>query len=245
LIVDQQISAIVIAYNLERFIGEAVASIQAQSRPVQEIIIVDDGSADQTPEIVQALARSDPRIRPLACERGGPSGARNRGLQAATGGVVAFLDGDDAWPRDKIERQMARFSAGDRPEIVSGLIQRFRTLDPVTLTPLDEVGDSVPGPNVGACLFRHAVFSTVGPFDSSLIYSEDQDLMLRIREAGLKIAIVNSTTLYYRRRAGSLTKAADAPADLQWLRVLRRSVARRRRAGGNLHLDPLSKFRDR
>ena len=102
MIVDQQISTIVIAYNLERFIGEAVATIQAQSRPVQEIIIVDDGSTDRTPEIVQALARSDSRIRPLTCERGGPSRARNRGLQASTGGIVAFLDGDDAWPQDKI-----------------------------------------------------------------------------------------------------------------------------------------------
>ena len=244
MIVDQQISTIVIAYNLERFIGEAVATIQAQSRPVQEIIIVDDGSTDRTPEIVQALARSDSRIRPLTCERGGPSRARNRGLQASTGGIVAFLDGDDAWPQDKIDRQMARFGDADRPDIVSGLIQRFQNLDPVSLTPLDP-GAGGPGAYVGASLFRRAVFSAIGPFDESLIYAEDHDLMLRVREVELKIAIVNHTTLYYRRRAGSLTKAAGAPMDFQLLGVLRRSMARRRRTGESLHLDPLSKFRDR
>ena len=244
MIVDPRISAIVIAHNLERFIGEAIASIRTQSRPVQEIVIVDDGSTDRTPEIIHALALSDPRIRLLTCERGGPSVARNRGLQASTGGIVAFLDGDDAWPQDKIDRQMARFAAADRPDIVSGLIQRFWNLDPVSLTPLDGQDAGIPGAYVGASLFRRAVFSTVGPFDKFLIYAEDQDLMLRIREARLKIAIVNGTTLYYRRRAGSLTKAADAPMDFQWLGVLRRSIARRRLAGGNLHLDPLSKFRD-
>ena len=242
---EGQISAIIPVYNLYPFIGEAVASIKAQTRPVQEIIVIDDGSTDETQRLIGDLARADPRLRILRSERRGPSSARNLGLRAATGRIIAFLDGDDLWPRDKIEQQMKRLAAPDRPHVVSGLIQRFERLDPVSLAPADEQSPGLPGANVGASLFRRQVFDRVGPFDESLTYSEDHDLMLRIREAGLTLAIIRRATLYYRRRIGSMTKAASAPRDFQLLKVLRLSIARRRRSGESIHLAPLSSFVDR
>src|SRR4029077_12223252 len=121
---EPAISVLVPARNLRPFIGEALASIQAQSRPVQEIIVVDDASDDGTDELLRALAQQEPRLRLLTGEGRGAPAARNLGLLAAGGQVIAFLDGDDIWPRDKIERQMERLLAADGPDIVSGLVQR-------------------------------------------------------------------------------------------------------------------------
>jgi glycosyltransferase involved in cell wall biosynthesis len=241
---DEGISAVVPVYNLLAFVGEAVASIQAQTRPVQEIILVDDGSTDGTRAAAEAMARQDPRIRIVDSQRRGPSGARNLGLRAAGCAVIAFLDGDDLWPRDKIELQARRLASADRPDVVSGLVQCFSAVDAATGEPLPGPTPAVTGPYLGAALFRRLVFERVGPFDETLTYSEDQDLLLRIREAGLKLVILRRTTLYYRQRPGSMMDAAAAPKDYQLLEVLRRSVARRRRHGGAADLGPLSDLLD-
>ena len=238
------VSVIVPARDLRPFIGEALASIQAQSRAVQEIIVIDDASRDGTGELVGELARHEPRLRLLTGEGRGPAAARNLGLRAATSGIVAFLDGDDCWPRDKIERQMQRLDAADRPDIVSGLIQRFRSFDSTTVAPADASGPALPAASLAACLFRRQVFQQIGLMDESLTWSDDHDLMLRAREAGLRIAIMNHVTLYYRLRPGSLSHAAAAPPDFQMLEIVHRSLKRRRKAVTPLHLVPFTQLMD-
>ena len=239
----EKVSVIVPAYNLEGVIGEALASIEAQTRAPQEIIVVDDGSSDKTPALLAQRAQADRRYRILRSARRGPSGARNIGLSAATGDIIAFLDGDDAWPRDKIERQMKRLSAPDQPDVVSGLTSRFADPDPANPAPARAEAPGLPGVCLGASLFRRGVFDRVGNFDESLSYSEDHDLMFRVREAGLKVVILNAPTLLNRRRRGSLTQNSDTPRDFDLLKILRLSLARRRRrtAQGEvyLHLAPL------
>jgi len=239
-----RISVIVPARDLQALIGETIASIQAQSRPVDEIIVIDDRSADGTADIVRTFARQDSRLRLLTGDGRGPAAARNLGLRAASGEVIAFLDGDDIWPLDKIERQMERLSAGDAPKIVSGLIRRFRRFDMASLAPTDAEEAALPGANIGACLYRQEVFARIGLFDESLAWCEDHDLMLRAREAGLRIAIMRQVTLYYRRRPGSHSDDAAAPADYQLLSIVHRSLARRRASGADRHLGPFAALLD-
>ena len=225
------ISVIIPAYNVDGFIADAFSSVAAQTRPVHEILVIDDGSTDNTSAWLRNMARKDGRIRVLTSDRLGPSGARNVGLRAAAEPIIAFLDADDAWPPYKIERQMERLSAADRPDLVSGLIQRFHRFEFGTSGP-GKPADTMVHVNLGACLFRRGVFDVVGPFDESLSYCEDVDLMFRVRENGLKVAIMREVTLYYRVRPGSLTQTQTTQDQGRGaLKALRLSIGRRRRIG--------------
>ncbi len=236
------ISVIIPAYNVENFIGETVASVVAQTWPVNEILVIDDGSTDNTVAWLRDMPGKDARLRVLTSDRLGPSGARNVGLKAASRPLIAFLDGDDVWPRDKIARQMDRFTAPDRPDVVSGLIQRFRKLEPGTLTPAGEPGEIMAHVNLGACLFRRQVFDVVGLFDDRLRNWEDVDLMFRVREAGLKLVIMREVMLYYRIRPGSLTQTplSEGQQKRDALAALRLSIDRRRNSGRALDLPPFT-----
>jgi glycosyltransferase involved in cell wall biosynthesis len=236
------ISVIIPAYNVESFIGETIASVVAQTWPVQEILVIDDGSTDGTAAWLSAMAGQDGRLRVLTADRLGPGGARNVGLKAATCPIIAFLDGDDVWPPQKIARQMDRLAAADRPDVVSGLIQRFRNLAPGTLTPAGAPGEIMAHVNLGACLFRRQVFEVVGLLDERLRNSEDVDLTFRVREAGLKLVIMREVALYYRIRPGSLTQTqlTQGQQNVDTLKALRLSIGRRRKSGGALDLPPFT-----
>ncbi|MFO0582485.1 MAG: glycosyltransferase family 2 protein [Anaeromyxobacter sp.] len=102
------VSVITPAYNAERFIGQAIASVRAQSMPDWEMVVADDGSTDGTIGIVQELAARDPRITLLRMPRnGGPGPARTAAIERARGRFLAFLDADDLWDGDKLELQVA------------------------------------------------------------------------------------------------------------------------------------------
>lgn len=104
-------SALVVTYQHARYVGEAVRSALMQTRPPDEVVVVDDGSSDETLEVVGRIA--DPRVRVVALpHRGIESLARtyDQGVNACRGDIVAFLEGDDRWPRDKLERQLSFFA---------------------------------------------------------------------------------------------------------------------------------------
>jgi len=236
------ISVIIPAYDVDGFIDDALASVVVEEGPIREIIAIDDGSTDGTAARLLAAARREPRLRLLASDRRGPGGARNAGLRAATQPIIAFIDGDDIWPPGKIRRQLQRLAAADRPDVVSGLVQQFRRRETGYPAPADALGAAAAHVNLGACLFRREVFDRIGPFDEQLAQSEDVDLMFRVREAGLKLAIIREVTLLYRIRPGSLTQA-DVD-ERSALAALRRSIARRRHAGSGLELPPFSSLLD-
>jgi glycosyltransferase involved in cell wall biosynthesis len=118
-----RVTAIIIVLNGERFIGEAIASVVAQSYADWELLVVDDGSSDGTIPIVEDVARSDPRIRLLHHpDRGnhGMSATRNVGIAAAQGEFIGFLDADDVWLAEKLEQQVAILDAEPETAMVYG-----------------------------------------------------------------------------------------------------------------------------
>ena len=121
------VSVIIPVYNGVKYLADAVASIVRQDHEPLEIIIVDDGSTDET----SAVARSLPGdIRYIYQTNSGAASARNRGLEMAIGDVICFLDADDMWSDDKLAVQLALFSADDSLQVVLGSARYFREADP-------------------------------------------------------------------------------------------------------------------
>jgi glycosyltransferase involved in cell wall biosynthesis len=104
---ESLVTVIIPAYNAAATIGPTLASVLAQTHRRLEVIVVDDGSRDNTPELVSQLAERDPRIRLVRCANAGPAAARNTGIGHANGEFIAPIDADDLWHPTKIEKQLA------------------------------------------------------------------------------------------------------------------------------------------
>ncbi|MBC7104582.1 MAG: glycosyltransferase family 2 protein, partial [Firmicutes bacterium] len=111
----QEVSVVITAYNAAGFLERAVTSVLGQTVPVSEVVVVDDASEDETPAVAGALARGHARVRYVRREEnGGASAARNEGVRRARGAWIAFLDADDAWLPEKLERQFAALERNPR-----------------------------------------------------------------------------------------------------------------------------------
>lgn len=113
------VSVIMPNYNGERFVGDSIQSVINQTYRNWELLVVDDGSKDRSEQIVQAFALRDPRVRPLKTTfqkvARGPAAARNTGIQEARGRYIAFLDSDDLWLPQKLERQIGFMQKNKAP----------------------------------------------------------------------------------------------------------------------------------
>jgi glycosyltransferase involved in cell wall biosynthesis len=211
------VSCVVPAFNAARFLGEALDSILAQTHPAVEVIVVDDGSTDETAAIAAAYAS---RLRLIRQENRGPAEARNRGLACAQGDYVAFLDADDLWLPDKLARQMARFRA--RPELdfcVTG-IQNF-WMDELSEEAARFQGhrfmEVLPGYVLQTLAARRTLFDIVGGFDPARQPSEDVDWFLRALDRGSTHEVLPDLLVRRRLHAGNLTRGdlASRPVLLQ------------------------------
>jgi len=117
------VSVLLAAHNSSAFIREAVESVLEQTHEDFELIAVDDGSTDETGEILESYR--DPRIKVIRQENRGVSGARNRGLDEASAPIVTFLDGDDYWPKDRLERDVLLMESEPDLGVVFGNFLRF------------------------------------------------------------------------------------------------------------------------
>jgi hypothetical protein len=120
----KRVSVIIPTFNYAKFIAEAIASVQAQTYPVAEIIVIDDGSTDNTQDVLAKI--DDARLKVHRTPNGGVSRARNMGLALATGEFIAFLDADDRWRPTKIARQM---SVMDADSTVGAVFTNFVRFD--------------------------------------------------------------------------------------------------------------------
>lgn len=221
------VSVIIPSYNGGRYLTEAIESILAQEyRPI-EVIVVNDGSADNTETIA---GRYGDRIIYTRQENRGPAAARNRGLQMSHGKVIGFLDADDLWSRNKLSRQLSLL-ADVSVEIVLGLSQ------PMKLR-MEADGRSTfenwYGPYCallfGAAVFRRSVFDKVGLLDETLHHGEDTDWFMRARERGVSMTITEEVSLFYRHHESNMTLDSVARKRF-FILALKKSLDRRRHEG--------------
>ena len=214
------VSVIVPAYDVAEYIGEALNSVLAQTFTDYEIIVINDGSPD-TATLEKALVPYLSRIVYLKQENRGVSAARNAGICAARGSLIAFLDGDDTWLPNYLEVQVARIQAdatidvlypnvimfGDSSEAGEEFMAICPSSGEVTFERL-----LLQECNVSNCsIARRETIVRAGLFDESLRSVEDFDLWLRVIKQGGRIAYHRDVLARYRRRHGSLT------ADPVWL----------------------------
>ncbi len=124
------VSVIIPAYNASKLIGQAIRSVAEQTVPVSQIIVIDDGSTDNTADIA---ANAAPNVTLIKQKKQGPSAARNRGLEIAQGELIAFLDSDDVWMPNKIERQLSCLSLENG---ISGIASSFEIFDDTCRPPI-------------------------------------------------------------------------------------------------------------
>jgi glycosyltransferase involved in cell wall biosynthesis len=222
------VSVIMPFYNQYEFIEEAVSSILLQDYPNLEIIVVDDGSEGPS---LDHISNMSPSIRILTQENAGPSAARNHGLEASTGKLVAFLDSDDVWPAGKLDHQLQPFLSEQGHDLVLSQLRKLVRAGQES-SEYEVTGKPFYTIQLGCLITKREVFQTVGTFDESLRFSEDQDWFLRARELGVPMVKVACEGLYYRSHPESLTKGEDRASDYGLLSVLRRSLKRRKPAGG-------------
>jgi glycosyltransferase involved in cell wall biosynthesis len=226
------ISVIIPVFNGAAFLAEAVASVRAQKIPAGEIIIVDDGSTDDSAAVAAGLGKD---VRYVYQPNRGPHAAQNTGLGLARGDVIAFLDADDRWPEDKLSVQLPLLEADPKPAVALGFLQYIR-LRETPGRPADYLPFLEPffGANCfGAALFRREAFAKVGPLDGTMSYGGDVDWFLRAREQDLAIAAVDRVTLFYRLHPGNLTRHKTL-RDHFLLLALKQSLDRRRSADGEV-----------
>jgi glycosyltransferase involved in cell wall biosynthesis len=231
------ISVIVPAYNAERFLLEAIRSIESQNYPRLQLIVVDDGSTDRTAEIAKSFGD---KVEYIYQTNRGPAAARNRGMHLARGEFIAFLDADDVWMADKLREQLAFLMRDEECDVILGRMQYVWLDGAEQPDPLHDAPST--GVNVGAGLFRRRVFNRVGTFDETLRFAEDHDWFLRAREAAVSIRVLDRAVLLYRRHGQNMT--ADPKASrLPIVGVLQRSL-QRRRAQVNGQVKALSNWND-
>jgi glycosyltransferase involved in cell wall biosynthesis len=206
------VSVVIPAYNAAAYLRDALDSALAQTRPPDEIIVVDDGSTDDTAEMV---ARYGDRIRYIRQINRGVAAARNRGISEARGHWIAFLDADDLWYPPKLERQCALIETLGRPALVCSDRFSFATETP---PPPPDLTAPPPPPkefSIVGILRRNTIFTStviapktvlqdVGGFSSDYNHAEDWALWLQV---GVRIPTWTLPQLLmgYRMRADSLS----------------------------------------
>lgn len=225
------VSVVIPACNSEAFIERALTSVIAQDyRPV-EVVVVDDGSEDRTAAVAAAF---DPLVRCVSQPNRGVSAARNRGVEAAAGPLVAFLDSDDEWLPGRLSTTVRPLVADPGLGLCYCRTERVE-LDGERLIESDPARDRLtpwgiyPPPFIhpSAATVRRDAFHACGGFDEAITNYEDFELFVRLAETA-GVSQVEEVLVLHHVRAGSLAEAMTIDTDVDMLlRFLLGAVARR------------------
>ncbi|HEV2991801.1 MAG TPA: glycosyltransferase family A protein [Candidatus Angelobacter sp.] len=220
------VSVIIATHNRETLVAEAIDSVLAQSMKVREIIVIDDGSTDNTR---RTLSHYGSRIRAFFQPNQGPSRARNYGIREARGRWIAFLDDDDVWLREKIERQMQL--AQQDPDLGLIYCSDHAVDEQLQVRHTRHAAHDNRGDVFEQLLVRNFIFTSgviarndaieqAGPMDASLKFGEDWDLWLRIAARHPVDFVPEPLVLYRQSATGCLTRDTKAVDRLSAMQVI-------------------------
>jgi Glycosyl transferase family 2 len=205
------VSVVIPCFNAAATVEETVASVSAQTMQDFEILAVDNNSTDNTLDALERISKREPRLRIIKQSVQGPSAARNAGIMAARGQIVAFLDADDLWDEDYLASHLASFADDD----VGVSYARVRLIDQggaptgqVTRRLLSEPSASDflrSNPCTALIVVRRNVFEAVGLYDQDLRSVEDQEWLFRAAIHGVRFKGIGRTLASYRTMPDGLT----------------------------------------
>lgn len=220
------VSVVIAVRDGARYLGEAIRSVLDQTLPALEVLVVDDGSHDDSADVARAFG---PPVRVITQAPAGIGAARNRGLAEARADTVAFQDADDLWFPDKLAMQTSALAQDPTLDLVSGHVRQFISPD----VPKEEKARFVcpPGPQPGwtacATLATRRAIEIIGPFSETLRAGEFIDWFMRGREAGLRALMLPGVVLARRiHLANHGVRERQSYAD--YLTVVRDAFRRRR-----------------
>jgi glycosyltransferase involved in cell wall biosynthesis len=218
------ITVVIPAFNAARYITQAIDSALRQTCGKFEVIVADDGSTDQTRSVIE---RYGPLVRYEYQSNTGPSAARNRGIEQATGDFVAFLDADDVWNPEKCAVQIAHFNA--RPELVACAAHVMNFLSE------DAGQQAVPRGQVvtlGTTLMvRRSLFDAIGLLNPEYWHRDLHDLLVRAEDRGFKMEILPDVLARRRIHSNNMSSHRSGADHLELITITRARHARRRAAG--------------
>lgn len=212
---NQLVSIVIPAYNAARYLSETIVSVINQTYTNWELIVVNDGSKDETLSIAKSFANKDPRIHIIDKSNSGVSDSRNTGIKVAKGDVLFFLDADDVWNIDNITEKIKRLNEPSCHAVYSACeiideksVSFSRFLSGSANLRLEDMllskGNYTTAPS-GIAVKRN-VLDKIGGFDTNLSNNADQDFFIRILATGFKIAYIPDTLWKYRMHGNSMSK---------------------------------------
>lgn len=228
------VSVIIPVYNGEKYLAEAIESVLAQAHRPIEIIVVDDGSSDHSADVARSFPET---VRYYYQNNSGSAAARNKGVQEARGSLLAFVDADDLWVKEKLSLQMPMLEADPAPDMVFGHVSQFFSpdLDQAVRKKVVCPEGKMPGYHVGTLLIRRETFLQVGLFNPALQCGEFLDWSFRAKEKGLKELMLPEVLMKRRIHSSNMgivksnTRTDNSHAD--YVRILKASLDRRRNKG--------------
>lgn len=228
-----EIDCIVPVFNGEAYLAETLDSILAQTWRPLDILVVDDGSTDDTPGIIAGYAGDG--VRSIRQENAGPAAARNLGVAETDGPFVAFLDADDLWLPQKLERQMAWFEANPAGEILSSSYENF-WIDDLKHEEA-ALGDHLltrtqTGYNWSGAVVRRETLEKLGPFNPEISGRDSIEWLARAKQRGIPVEVLPE--ILYRRRIhhDNLSRKRQPRDKEDMLRAVRATMKNRREAEG-------------
>lgn len=201
------VSCIIPAFNAESFVGEAIESVLEQTYAAVEIIVVDDGSTDHTPDVVRSYGATLTYVRR---PHQGAAAAKNEGISAAQGEFIAFLDADDLWHPDKLTRQIARLALRPEIDLCFAQYRNFWTPDLAEEERLYQgrsLSQPASGWSMSTLLARREVFERFGLFEEDAA-EKHQSLLwaLRAAERGAIVDVMPEVLMYRRLHPENLSR---------------------------------------
>ena len=212
----------------EAYLAEAIESVIAQSRPCEQLIVVDNDSTDRSAEIARGYGAA---VEVVFEPRHGIGAARNAALRAARGSHIAFLDADDIWEPEKTALQLAAFKADPELQLVFGHVRQFVSPDLAAAqgAELNVPAEPQPGAYLGAMLAARAAIEAIGPWAEEVRVSDGLTFMLRAAELGLRQEMLPEVVTL-RRVHGGNHSIRNRGERAEFARLLKGSIDRRREA---------------
>ncbi len=222
------ISAIIPVFNCERYLAEAIDSVLSQSYAAGEVIVIDDGSTDNS---AAAAKRFGPAVKYFYQENAGLGAARNRGVSAASGEYLAFLDSDDLWEKEKLLLQISAFEKDPELDCVFGRVRQFHcpTLNEAEKRRWAYSAEFLDGYIAGTMMIKKGSFLKYGAFSDALILGEFLDWYFRAKDGGLQERMIPEVVMNRRLHGKNMViRERDSRSD--YLKVIKAALDRRRSA---------------